>query len=416
MKKILCLLLCAVMVFSLCGCAVMDLALEMVMGSSLTAEQEAIPRLGFSKGELFDEEEKIDYFRAEEFADKQAKYSQYRGRMHYDSLDENEQTLYHALEYAMENGYNNILVDDLLIEDLETLPVVLEMLALDSPLLEQNYRYEYGDFTSYYPVEVWDGLYEANAKLDGYYLNVKSFEQVWWDKKMTALEKAVDIVEGLPEGQTTVEKAAALYRFASEEITYDADIYGDMKAVAPYLYDGLINQKTQCDGKANALSLLLNIAGIPCVEKTDPPSEEIGHTWNLLCIDGKWYNADATASGDDNPASPSMTGGIYFAFSDLLCGHETDNASIYPDVPHGLLTTIDAEIENGDDYAYYKAALPAFNRHHREWCLVLIEHYDEEVISEQVQDLADYYLCTVRYYALETIDGRTAFLAFLEED
>lgn len=416
MKKFLCLLLGVAMVFSLCGCAVVDLALEMVMGSSLTAEQEAIPRLGFSKGVLFDEDEEIEYFLAEEFADKQAKYSRYRGSMHYDSLSENEQTLYHALEYAMENGYNNVLVDDLLIAEMDTLPLVLEMLALDSPLLEQNYRYEYGDFTSYYPIEALDGLYETNAKLDGYYLNVKSFEQTWWDKKMTALEKAVDIVEGLPEGQSAVEKAAALYRFASEEITYDADIYGDMKAVAPYLYDGLINRKTQCDGKANTLSLLLNIAGIPCVEKMDPPSEEIGHTWNLFCIDGKWYNADATASGDGNPTSPEMTGGIYFGFSDLLCSHDTAYAEVYPDVPHGLLVTIDAEIESADDYAYYKAALPAFNLHHREWCLVLIDDYDEEVIAEQVQDLADYYLCTVRYYALDTIDGRTAFLAFLEED
>lgn len=415
MKKWLCLLFCAAMLCSLCGCSLTGDSLAELFKPAEVAEQEALAHLGFSKGELFNEDEEIAYFLAEEFADKTGAYSRYRGTIHYEALDENEKTLYHALEYAMENGYNNILVDDLLIDKTETLAFVLEFLALDSPLLEQNVRYEYGDFTSYYPVSVWGGLREVNATLDGYYLTVHSFEPDWWAKKMDALQEAETIVASLPDGLTDAEKAVELYRVASEEIVYDNEAYGEMTDVAAYLYDGLVGKKTNCDGKANALSLLYNVAGIPCVEKMYRPAEEIGHTWNFFSLDGKWYNADATASGDSNPSTPHMNGGLFFGFADLLATHKAEYAAVYPTVSEGLYTRVDGVLLSGKDYAFYKSALPALNLHHREWCLVLFSEFDEKDVTEQLQDIVDYYRCSARYFSYTVADGRTAFLAILEE-
>ena len=410
MKKWLCLLLCGVMLCSLCGC---NMILDLTVGPTITAEQEAIARLGFARGELFEDEGEILYLTVDELREKPLHYAEYRSSLHHDTLTENEQVLYRAYEFAMENGYNNILVDDLLIADQNTLRTVLEFLALDSPLLEQNLRYSYGDFTSYYTVSALNGLYETQAKLDGYYVAVESFEATYWDKKTEALEKAKEIVATLPKEATDEQNAVTLYRYVLENVAYGEEMYPALEST---VYDALVGGKSQCDGMANALSMLYQLAGIPCAEKMYRPEEELGHTWVFFELDGNWYNADATPSPDKNPTTEHMIGGYFFAYADNLNTYPTDYASVYPEAADGLYVKVDAVLENCDGDALYRAALSAFNQHYREWCLLIIQDYDEQAAGDQLQDIVDYYMCRSHYYAFELPSGATAFLACLEED
>ena len=71
--------------------------------------------------------------------------------------------------------------------------------------------------------------------------------------------------------------------------------------------DGLLlEQATQCDGIARGVQYLLTKAGVDCIfaaasytgevkPGTDPASYA-GHAWNLVNIDGDWYELDATWS------------------------------------------------------------------------------------------------------------------------
>lgn len=88
-------------------------------------------------------------------------------------------------------------------------------------------------------------------------------------------------------------------------------------------YDLLVSGKTVCSGYTEVYRELMRMAGIPCVSVVSEPME---HTWNLVCLDGKWYHVDVTW---DDPV-PDQYG---FARHDYF-----------------LLT--DEEISSGDDPHY----------------------------------------------------------------
>lgn len=422
MKRILAVILAVAMVLCCSGCAPIQSLLDSISGDAAVVEAEAIARFGFSTGTLFKDSEET-LWKAEEFADKTAASAMYRGSLHYEKLTDREKTLYHAYEYALENGYTNILVDDLLIEDPNVLGKVLRYLALDSPLLEQNLRYETGSFTTYYPVEVL-GLYERQAAFDGYYIAVKNFDRSFWEKKNEALTKAQSVVAALPSGLSAAEKAESLYRWLTEHTTYQ--LYDDTKneKVFAYLYDAMITGKTQCDGFANGLSMLFRLAGINCVEKMYLPhakdaavaddgaaSQEVGHTWNLYELDGVWYNADTSGVAHMVPIKESgMHAGYYFAFPDLLQEHAPNFAEVYPACETGLYMPIDAHLKDTD--GLYETLKKAYNEHNKEWALVLLDTYTDKKVDTAMQKVANYVKGTIRYRHIPASNGRTALLLY----
>ncbi len=422
MKRFLAVIFSVTLLLCCSGCAPIESLLNSIGGDAAVAEAQAIARVGFSTGTLFKDSEET-LFTAEEFADKTAASAAYRGSLHYEKLTEQEKTLYHAYEYALENGYTNILVDDLLIEDPDTLEKVLRFLALDSPLLEQNLRYETGSFTTYYPVDIM-GLYERQAAFDGYYIAVKNFDSVFWIKKQEALTKAQTVVDALPNGLSAADKAERLYRWLTTNTTYQ--MYDDAKneKVFAYLYDALITGKTQCDGFANGLSLLFRLAGINCVEKMYLPyakaatvandgaaSQEVGHTWNFYELNGVWYNADTSGVAHMVPIKETgMHAGYYFAFPDLLQEHTPKYAELYPACEMGLYMSIDAHLKDAD--GLYEVLKKAYDAHNKEWALVLLDTYTEKKVDSAMQKVANYIKGTIRYRHIPAANGRTALLLY----
>ena len=56
-----------------------------------------------------------------------------------------------------------------------------------------------------------------------------------------------------------------------------------------------------CEGISKAVTILLNIEGIPCVQVTGYQTANpngAGHAWNKVFVNNKWYILDATS---DNP-------------------------------------------------------------------------------------------------------------------
>ena len=306
---------------------------------------------------------------------------------------ENEQLLYRVLEYAMENGYTNILVDDLLVDDMETLENVLFSLAYDSPLLEQNLRYEVGDFTTYHDVSVLK-YFTRSAAFDGYYLCVNNFQPQWWEKKQEALQAAQAVVDALPDGLSPIETAERLYRHVANTVTYTEYPEDSDDAVYPYLYDGLITGKTHCDGYTNALALLLRLAGIENAEKDYTPddSEEVGHTWNCMEIDGKWYNVDAV--GEE------------------LLEYPARNAEAFPACEESFYMPVDGTFDSSDASGLPSAIVRGYDRHDDLWALVIITDYDDSDMDYQLQEVANRLWDTVYWMYFPLHDGRTALLVY----
>ena len=97
-------------------------------------------------------------------------------------------------------------------------------------------------------------------------------------------------------GMSQMEQATALYTYLTEQVDYDFRYYSD-RANMPYdsttAYGALHNKLAICGGYAQALQLLFEKAGIPCITVTGKLGRE-DHMWNLARIDGQWLYFDAT--------------------------------------------------------------------------------------------------------------------------
>ena len=121
------------------------------------------------------------------------------------------------------------------------------------------------------------------------------------EKRLAAqCEAAADeILSYLPAGADEYETVKYVYEYVMYNITYKKD--------GTRTVDGLLlEQATQCDGIARGVQYLLTRAGVDCIfaaasytgevkPGTDPASYA-GHAWNLVNIDGDWYELDATWS------------------------------------------------------------------------------------------------------------------------
>lgn len=140
------------------------------------------------------------------------------------------------------------------------------------------------------------------------------------------------------------QKIRAVYDYLTTEVTYDsATAYSTdtylVKEQAYYLEGVFFNHCAVCDGKAKACALLLNMLGIPCYRTTGVNAGG-DHAWNMVQLDGKWYQLCTTYGQTDLSGS---IGRIVPNDSMLLSGKETPYewypAQKHPDVEVQLCET-----------------------------------------------------------------------------
>lgn len=218
----------------------------------------------------------------------------------YASLNDSEKLIYHALEYAFDHYHNNIFFANGSLDDVDIYKV-LSFFSLDSPMMEQNFACaEYtssgGSLGALYTYES-ERFGDIKVAVKGSAFNIPVFGSRHAEMHKEAYEKAESIVAGIPDGLSDIKRAEYLYRYLCENTVYES--YDGGSQGHEQLYDALIGGHAECDGFANSLSLLFNLADIPCFEKRFTPDQPgvIGHTWNCFYADGEWYNADATYNG-----------------------------------------------------------------------------------------------------------------------
>ncbi len=266
-------------------------------------------KFGFSSSEP-GESDKIIFMKGEELSSYEFLHENTNTRTYYSGLNETEKQIYLAFWYAFENCYEYVMINRQLNEMTERgFEEMLYFLSLDSPLVEQNVTVRMREYTVNEGVFFFD---KRELNYIGY--NIDIFNKEKYDKKTEAVKRAEELLEKVPAYFTLAEKAEWLYKYMGENIEYDASL---SKEESNYLYDALLRGATQCDGFANAYSLLLNMLGIPSFEKINKAEEgKEGHTWNSFKIGEEWYNADVTAYYQ--LLSYKCPANMFFGYSDDL--------------------------------------------------------------------------------------------------
>ena len=137
-----------------------------------------------------------------------------------------------------------------------------------------------------------------------------------------AFEKAADdILAGIGSQKSAVEYERAIHDYICKNTDYDES--------APYnqsAYSVIVLHKSVCAGYSKAFQYLMNKAGITCyyIPGTTTDSsiggEDGAHAWNIVCLDGEYYNIDVLWDGS---ASESCGEDVYPFFN------LTDSAFLY---------------------------------------------------------------------------------------
>lgn len=113
-------------------------------------------------------------------------------------------------------------------------------------------------------------------------------------------EKAQKIIKNIIKpGMSDYEKELAIHDFIVNNIEYDYDNYvlGEIPQESYTVYGALVLGKAVCQGYAEAMKMLCSMTGLECMVVTGDAlafEEWIGHAWNIIKIDGKYYHVDVT--------------------------------------------------------------------------------------------------------------------------
>lgn len=175
--------------------------------------------------------------------------------------------------------------------------------------------------------ETSDQLYYLVS--NGYLPNPKegSVAKEIYDEAINVLKKYIN------SNMTDYQKIRALYDYMTYEIQYDYVAASSEDYLPPkqayYLEGVFLNHVAVCDGRAKAMSVLLNFIGIDCKRCTGKNSDS-DHAWNIVNLDNKWYLLCSTWSQKKR--------------------YEIDS-NIYVTPSHNMLLT-SKDTPYGDDWGY----------------------------------------------------------------
>lgn len=104
--------------------------------------------------------------------------------------------------------------------------------------------------------------------------------------------------------KTEYEKIKAIHDFIIKNATYDVE------AQRNSAYDNLINRSSVCQGYALVTYKMMKEAGIDCRIITGE-GKGVSHAWNIVKLDGCWYNIDCTW---DDPVSSDKKSHLEYTY------------------------------------------------------------------------------------------------------
>lgn len=221
-------------------------------------------------------------------------------------LSDKEKTVYNSIMFAYQNGYNYIGFSDRKF-DAQMLSKATFYIMCDNPYIEINLE---------------RSIISRNGYVYLFFPNMTPDKKEYND---LAYEEAVKIIAGVSdELETEYAVAKYLYEYLVCNTNYTQDTEYD-SSVEPALYHALTGQMTNCDGFANALTILYNMAGIECFNVFYPGDDlGPGHTWCIANLDSEYYHLDPS-----NDASVYQVIQTTDSFSFLCASDQVKMANSY---------------------------------------------------------------------------------------
>ncbi|MFL0196796.1 transglutaminase domain-containing protein [Clostridium sp. WILCCON 0269] len=194
---------------------------------------------------------------------------------------------YDAIKSALDN-YEDTLILNIGSYDKDTYSLdVINKILIDYPDLRARYLSAASNIEYTSPVKV-----TINFK----YIDTK--ENLI--KKEEAVQEKVDKIIStlITSDMKDYEKELALHDYVVNNTKYDERAYtGNMPEDSYTAYGVLMNGVGVCQGYADAMDRLLIAAGVECrmvIGDANDGNEWIGHAWNIVKIQGEYYQLDST--------------------------------------------------------------------------------------------------------------------------
>lgn len=246
-------------------------------------------------------QEASEILAAHELSKYETPYGDAKCDIFYSKADAESRLVYDMLIYAFDNGYERACFSTRALNS-DDVTNCMKLLAADHPFFEASMNIALSSVTAG----------SANGSVTFYSFSLSSLDSKSRQQKMDAYVEAQRIIADVSaDADTQSELAEALYSYVTHNVKYD-------EHEAPsYLYDALIDGKSVCDGFAESICLLFNLAGIRCAcVPGDVVSGTGGHVWNIAEIDGEFTQLDATFdAGAGICLYPGCTG-IFYRLSD----------------------------------------------------------------------------------------------------
>lgn len=128
-------------------------------------------------------------------------------------------------------------------------------------------------------------------------------------------DKVVEVLDLIIKpDMTDYEKELAIHDYIVVHCKYG--YVNDSKDYAYRAYGALVQNNAVCNGYAEAMALLMSCVGIENKIVTGTADDEL-HAWNQVCLDGNWYQVDATWD-DPLPDRGVFAGHEYFNVTDEI--------------------------------------------------------------------------------------------------
>ncbi|MCI8670332.1 MAG: hypothetical protein HFI34_12585 [Lachnospiraceae bacterium] len=202
------------------------------------------------------------------------------------------------------NGVTDISVEGFPeLQDPNILEDVLYKVYYQNPYIMGFYRFEYN--------------YQNLTLKIGYVYNA---DEIAEKQKEAALEAQKITDEIIKDEMTDEEKQLAIYEYLENNCEYDRAALEDAEKNnfkktedntyedAFNVYGIIVDKKGVCQSYAYAYKLLASFSGLDCRVMTGSLNGNLPHAWNIVNINGGWYQVDATNNG-------KTTGIPYFLFN-----------------------------------------------------------------------------------------------------
>lgn len=199
---------------------------------------------------------------------------------------------------GMSYGYAHIseeaqLVYRQILACIESYEESVEVSTKDADLLEEAYRALMSDRGDLFYVNSYSYVQYTNAKDEILSLEFKPAYTMSEGEKEAYQSSIDEIVSStylsrISEEMTDYEKALTMFEALIENVSYQKGAEQNQNIISSFVYG-----QTVCQGYASAYQYLMQLLGIPSFIVTGTASGS-SHAWNMIFLDGNWYNVDVT--------------------------------------------------------------------------------------------------------------------------